>query len=143
MPDTTFTITELAREFGLTTRAIRFYEDQGLLYPQRVGRSRVYTNRDRVRLKLTLRGKRLGLSLSEIRELIDMYDAAKGDRGQLERFIEVLQKRRSALEQQREDIEAVLGEIASFEQQCHELLKRKRSTPPKKRAGKRDSEATI
>ncbi|NIO40142.1 MAG: MerR family transcriptional regulator, partial [Burkholderiales bacterium] len=109
MADSTFTITDLAQEFGLTTRAIRFYEDQGLLHPNRVGRSRVYANRDRVRLKLTLRGKRLGLSLSEIRELLDMYDAAKGDRGQLERFLEVLQRRRSALEQQREDIEAVLG----------------------------------
>ena len=143
MPDSTFTITELAREFGLTTRAIRFYEDQGLLHPQRVGKSRVYTNRDRVRLKLTLRGKRLGLSLSEIRELIDMYDAAKGDRGQLERFLEVLQTRRSALEQQREDIEAVLGEIASFERKCRELLKGKRGNPPKKRAAKRDSQASI
>ena len=143
MADTTFTITELAREFGLTTRAIRFYEDQGLLYPQRVGRSRIYANRDRVRLKLTLRGKRLGLSLSEIRELIDMYDAAKGDRGQLERFLEVLQNRRSALEQQREDIEAVLGEIASFEQQCHDLLKTKGGNPAKKRTRKKGSEAII
>ncbi|UCD69240.1 MAG: MerR family DNA-binding transcriptional regulator [Betaproteobacteria bacterium] len=143
MAHITFTITDLAREFGLTTRAIRFYEDQGLLYPRRVGRSRVYTNRDRVRLKLTLRGKRLGLSLSEIRELLDMYDAAKGGRGQLERFLEVLQKRRSALEQQREDIEAVLGEISSFEQQCHALLQKKRGASLNKPAGKRDSEATV
>ncbi len=96
----TYTITELAQEFGLTTRAIRFYEDQGLLSPQRAGRTRIYANRDRVRLKLTVRGKRLGLSLSEIRELIDMYDAAKGDQSQLERFLEVLDKRRGALEQQ-------------------------------------------
>ncbi|UCH47473.1 MAG: MerR family DNA-binding transcriptional regulator [Betaproteobacteria bacterium] len=143
MADITFTITDLAREFGLTTRAIRFYEDQGLLHPQRVGRSRVYANRDRVRLKLTLRGKRLGLSLSEIRELLDMYDAAKGGRGQLERFLEVLQKRRSALEQQREDIEAVLGEILSFEKQCHELLQKKREASAKKQTGNRDSEATV
>ena len=142
MADITFTITDLAREFGLTTRAIRFYEDQGLLHPRRVRRSRVYTNRDRVRLKLTLRGKRLGLSLSEIGELLDMYDAAKGGRGQLERFLEVLQKRRSALEQQREDIEAVLSEISSFEQQCHELLSKKRGAP-KGRAGNRDSEVTA
>jgi DNA-binding transcriptional MerR regulator len=129
MADITFTITDLAREFGLTTRAIRFYE--------------VYTNRDRVRLKLTLRGKRLGLSLSEIRELLDMYDAAKGGRGQIERFLEVLQKRRSALEQQREDIEAVLGEISSFEQQCHELLQKKRAASSKKRTGNRDPEIAI
>jgi len=125
MGDTTFTITDLAREFALTTRAIRFYEDQGLLAPRRVGRNRVYTNRDRVRLKLTLRGKRLGLSLSEIRELIDMYDVEQGDREQLERFLQILHKRRSALEQQREDIEAVLGEIATFERQCRESLVQK------------------
>ena len=126
MSEITYTITDLAREFGLTTRAIRFYEDQGLLSPQRAGRSRIYGNRDRARLKLTLRGKRLGLSLSEIRELIDMYDAATGDQAQLERFIEVLEKRRGALEQQREDIEAVLEEITSFEQQCRELLGQQR-----------------
>lgn len=142
MADITFTITDLAREFDLTTRAIRFYEDQGLLRPQRLGRNRVYTNRDRVRLKLTLRGKRLGLSLSEIRELLDMYDAAKGGRGQLERFLEVLQKRRSALEQQREDIEAVLGEVSRFEQQCRELLEKKRGAS-KKRTGNKNSEVTI
>jgi DNA-binding transcriptional MerR regulator len=130
MSEITYTITDLAREFGLTTRAIRFYEDQGLLSPQRAGRSRIYGNRDRVRLKLTLRGKRLGLSLSEIRELIDMYDAATGDRVQLERFIEVLEKRRGALEQQREDIEAVLEEITSFEQQCRELLGQQRRDHP-------------
>ena len=142
MAENTFTITDLAREFGLTTRAIRFYEDQGLLHPERIGRNRVYANRDRVRLKLTLRGKRLGLSLSDIRELIDMYGAAKGDRDQLERFLQVLQKRRDALEQQREDIEAVLGEIATFEQQCRDLLGKQRGTGPRKRAGKRDP-ATV
>ncbi len=142
MADITFTITDLAREFDLTTRAIRFYEDQGLLRPQRLGRNRVYTNRDRVRLKLTLRGKRLGLSLSEIRELLDMYGAAKGGRGQLERFLEVLQKRRSALEQQREDIEAVLGEVSRFEQQCRELLEKKRGAS-KKRISNKNSEVTL
>jgi len=122
MGDATYTITELAHEFGLTTRAIRFYEDHGLLAPARVGRNRVYGNRDRVRLKLTLRGKRLGLSLSEIRELIDLYDAAKDERVQVERLQQVLQKRRSILEQQREDIEAVLGEIAALEKQCGDFL---------------------
>ena len=122
MGDATYTITELAHEFGLTTRAIRFYEDHGLLAPARVGRNRIYGNRDRVRLKLTLRGKRLGLSLSEIRELIDLYDAAKDERVQVERLQQVLQKRRSILEQQREDIEAVLGEIAALEKQCGDFL---------------------
>ena len=111
MADTTYTITELAREFGLTTRAIRFYEDHGLIAPTRAGRNRVYGSRDKVRLKLTLRGKRLGLSLSEIRELIDIYDAAKDERAQVERLQQVLHKRRCILEQQREDIEAVLVKL--------------------------------
>jgi DNA-binding transcriptional MerR regulator len=139
MTDATYTITELAREFGLTTRAIRFYEDHGLIAPVRVGRSRVYGNRDKVRLKLTLRGKRLGLSLSEIRELIDMYDAAKDERAQVERLHEVLQKRRGVLEQQREDIEVMLGEIAAFERQCNDFLEGTAKAPPRvrKSAGKR------
>ena len=129
MADSTYTITELAREFGLTTRAIRFYEDHGLIAPTRAGRNRVYGNRDKVRLKLTLRGKRLGLSLSEIRELIDLYDAAKDERAQVERLQQVLQKRRSILEQQREDIEVVLGEIAAFEEQCRAFLEGKVESP--------------
>ena len=139
MTDATYTITELAREFGLTTRAIRFYEDHGLIAPVRVGRSRVYGNRDKVRLKLTLRGKRLGLSLSEIRELIDMYDAAKDERAQVERLHEVLQKRRGVLEQQREDIEVMLGEIAAFERQCNDFLEGTAKALPRvpKSAGKR------
>lgn len=122
MADTTYTITQLAREFGLTTRAIRFYEDHGLIAPTRAGRNRVYANRDKVRLKLTLRGKRLGLSLSEIRELIDMYDAAKDEHAQVGRLQQVLRKRRGILEQQREDIEVMLGEIAAFEEQCRIFL---------------------
>lgn len=132
MPDTTFTITDLAREFGITTRAIRFYEDQGLLAPTRVGRNRVYGNRDRVRLKLTLRGKRLGFALSEIRELIDMYDAAGDEKAQLERFLEVMDRRRAILKQQREDIEAVLSEIGDFERQCRDMLAGRKA---KSRAG--------
>jgi DNA-binding transcriptional MerR regulator len=122
MLEATYTITDLAREFGLTTRAIRFYEDHGLLAPRRAGRNRIYSPRDRVRLKLTLRGKRLGLSLSEIRELIDMYDTTPDEAPQLHRFLEVLEKRRAALEQQREDVQAVLAEIADLEKQCRDLL---------------------
>ncbi len=118
----TYTITELAREFDITPRAIRFYEDQGLLTPSRAGRARVYTKADRTRLKLTLRGKRLGLSLAEIRELIDMYGGVRNSVPQLERFVKVLTARRAALEQQRLDIEAVLLEIDMLEQQCHALL---------------------
>jgi DNA-binding transcriptional MerR regulator len=121
MTKPTHTITELAREFDLTPRAIRYYEDQGLIAPERMGQQRIYGKRDRTRLKLTLRGKRLGLSLAEIRELIDMYDSAP-ESTQLERLIEVLADRRARLEQQREDIEAVLTEIAAIERQCRNAL---------------------
>ena len=118
----TFTITELAREFDVTPRAIRYYEDQGLFCSKRAGKTRIYTKRDRTRLKLTLRGRRLGLSLAEIRELIDMYDVGRDQRTQLSKFLAVLARQRSALERQREDIEAVLEEIAALEQRAHELL---------------------
>ena len=131
MTEPTYTITELAREFDLTPRAIRYYEDQGLIAPQRAGVQRVYGKRDRTRLKLTLRGRRIGLSLAEIRELIDMYDTAP-ESTQLARLVEVLAERRARLEQQREDIDAVLEEIDTIGQQCRNLLeaqttKRKRS----------------
>lgn len=118
----TYTITELAREFAVTHRAIRYYEDQGLLSPDRVGSARVYSKRDRTRLKLMLRGKRLGLSLAEIRELIALYTPAQGLTPQTERFLAALAQRKAALEQQREDIDAVLAEITSYERQCHDLL---------------------
>jgi DNA-binding transcriptional MerR regulator len=119
--ETTYSIAELAREFDLTPRAIRYYEDQGLIAPARAGVQRIYDKRDRTRLKLTLRGKRLGLSLAEIRELIDMYDTAP-ESSQLARLLEVLERQRAKLQQQREDIEAVLGELDAFENQCRELL---------------------
>lgn len=118
----TYTITELAAEFDITARAIRFYEDVGLLMPQRAGRNRVYSLRDRTRLKLTLRGKRLGLSLSEIKQLVDLYDSPSDTVPQLQAFLEVLQQHRSLLEQQREDIEITLAEIAQHETRCRSLL---------------------
>ena len=118
----TYTITELAAEFDVTARAIRFYEDVGLLTPGRSGRNRVYTHRDRTRLKLTLRGKRLGLTLSEIKQLVDMYEAGSDQAPQLRAFIEVLGAHRRALEQQREDIEVTLAEIAQHEERCRKLL---------------------
>ena len=121
-------IGELAREFDVTPRAIRFYEAEGLLAPRRDGQRRIYAARDRTRLKLTLRGKRLGLTLGEIRELIDMYDAGRDERPQLERFLAILAQHRDALEQQREDIEAQLLEIAAFEKRVRQKLgPRKRS----------------
>lgn len=126
MTEPTYSITELAREFELTPRAIRYYEDQGLITPDRVGVQRVYSKRDRTRLLLTLRGKRLGLSLAEIRELIDMYDSAP-ESSQLTRLLEVLAQQRARLEQQREDIAAVLGEVDAFERQCQVLLDDKKA----------------
>ena len=118
----TYTITELAREFDITARAIRFYEDQGLLTPARAGRMRVYSRADRTRLKLALRGKRLGLSLAEIRQILDMYGGAN-NAPQLQRFLKLLAERRAALAQQLEDIEVVLGEIDHLERQCAKLLR--------------------
>jgi len=122
-----YSITELAREFDITPRAIRFYEDQGILAPERSGASgltRVYSPRDRTRLKLTLRGKRLGLSLLQVRELIDMYESPKDATAQARRFLAVLAQHRAALEQQREDIQVTLAEIAQHEAECRRLLGR-------------------
>jgi len=121
-----FSISELAREFDVTPRAIRFYEDQGLLAPRRDGQRRIYTPRDRTRLKLTLRGKRLGLTLAEIRELIDMYEPGRDERPQLERFRQVLEAHRKSLLQQRADIQAQLAEIDTFEKRVRKQLGRGR-----------------
>ena len=130
----TFTITDLAREFDVTPRAIRFYEDQGLLAPTRAGaggRTRVYSQRDRTRLKLTLRGKRLGLSLSEVRELVDMYESPSDTVPQLERFLQVLDGHRRTLERQLDDLRVTLDEIAAHEARCRALLERSaRSAAP-------------
>jgi DNA-binding transcriptional MerR regulator len=118
-----FSISELATEFDVTPRAIRFYEDHGLLAPKRAGQRRIYSPRDRTRLKLTLRGKRLGLTLSEIRELIDMYEPGRDERPQLARFLAVLEEHKSTLLQQRGDIEAQLTELAAFEKKIRKQLK--------------------
>jgi DNA-binding transcriptional MerR regulator len=117
-----FSIGELAREFDVTPRAIRFYEAEGLLAPRREGQRRIYTPRERTRLKLTLRGKRLGLTLSEIRDLIDMYEPGRDERAQLERFLAVLETHKAALERQREDVAAQLAEIAAFEKKVRKQL---------------------
>jgi len=119
----TWTISELAREFDVTPRTIRFYEDQGIVSPGRDGRQRVYGTRERTRLKLALRGKRLGLQLSEIRTLIDMYDSPRDTLPQLEHYREVLAAHRQTLEQQRRDIEDALAEITQQEAQCAALLR--------------------
>lgn len=130
----TYTISELAKEFDVTTRTIRFYEDQGLLSPSRDGASRVFSNRDRVRLKLALRGKRLGCSLAEIRELFELYDTTRDEKKQMEEFLSRLDRRRAHLEQQREDIEVMLNEINFFANQCRRLLKSQAETTDSKEA---------
>ena len=121
----TFAISDLAREFDITPRTIRFWEDQGILAPQREGSKRIFTRRDRARLKMALRDKRLGLSLAEIKDLIGMYSSTEDETPQLLECLRVMEKRRLALEQQREDIEAMLTEIAQFETQCQQELTRR------------------
>ena len=118
----TYSIGELAREFDLTTRAIRFYEDWGLLAPGRRGRERVYSQRDRTRLKLTLRGKRLGLTLAEVKGLVDMYETPRDTGPQLKRFLAVLGVHRGQLEQQLADLEATLAEVRAQEREARRLL---------------------
>ena len=120
----TFTISELAREFDLTTRAIRFYEDSGLLQPARSGRNRVYSARDRTRLKLTLRGKRLGLTLAEVKELVDMYESPRDTQPQLNKFLRVLATHREQLEQRLIDLHATLDEVRAQEKEARRLLAR-------------------
>ncbi|MDE2442182.1 MAG: MerR family DNA-binding transcriptional regulator [Betaproteobacteria bacterium] len=125
---TTFGISDLAREFGITPRTIRFWEDQGILSPQREGNKRVFARRDRARLKMALRGKRLGLSLAEIKDLIGMYESTEDETPQLLECLRIMEKRRVALVQQREDIEAMLSEIGQFESLCQEELRRRGAT---------------
>ncbi|GMU71921.1 MAG: hypothetical protein AMXMBFR42_13800 [Burkholderiales bacterium] len=150
--EASYSISELAAEFALTTRAIRFYEDEGLLAPRRQRQARIYGERERTRIKLILRGKRLGLSLIEIREILDLHDAREGDRRQLLRFLEALDHRRAQLEVQRADIEALLSEIGSIERDCRRRLReataeRAATTSPRPargpsaaRAGSRESD---
>jgi DNA-binding transcriptional MerR regulator len=127
----TYTIGELAREFDLTTRAIRFYEDCGLITPQRSGRNRVYTQRDRTRLKLTLRGKRLGLTLAEVKELVDMYESPRDTQAQLRKFLVVLASHREQLEQQMADLHVTLDEVRSHEKEASRLLETGKRTATK------------
>ena len=121
----TYSISDLAQEFDLTTRAMRFYEDMGLLQPTRGGpggRNRVYSGRDRTRLKLTLRAKRLGLSLSEAREIIDMYDSPRDTGPQLKKFLDVLAQHRTQVEEQMADLQANLDEIKAHQREARALL---------------------
>lgn len=139
-PRDSFGIAALAREFDITPRAIRFYEDQGILQPRRTGTSgltRVYSARDRTRLKLLLRGKRLGLTLLQVRELIDMYESPKDAAAQAKSFLAVLAQHRAALEQQREDIAVTLAEIARHEAECRRLLEPPPAAPARRPRSRR------
>ena len=121
----TFTIGELAREFGITTRTIRFYEDKKLIAPRREGQRRIYGPRDRVRLKLIMRGKRLGFSLEEVREMVDLYDEDPTEVAQLELFLRKIDERHVQLAQQQKDIAASLEELEARKTQCARLLEEK------------------
>jgi len=118
----TWTITELAEEFGITLRAIRHYEDVGLISPERRGTSRVFHARDRIRLQLILRGRRLGFSLPEIRTIVNMYDEQPGESGQLHYLLEQIAVRRTELERLRRDIDETMVELNRVEARCHEDL---------------------
>ena len=145
-PQTTYTISDLAREFDLTTRAIRFYEDMGLLQPARSGpggRNRVYSARDRTRLKLTLRAKRLGLSLTEARDIIDMYDSPRDTGAQLQKFLLVLAEHQKQLEAQMTDLQANLDELKEHQREARALLasSRKKSDATRRVAKEAESHA--
>jgi DNA-binding transcriptional MerR regulator len=141
---TTYTISDLAREFDLTTRAIRFYEDLGLLQPERSGpggRSRIYSGRDRTRLKLTLRAKRLGLSLTEAKDIIDLYDSPRDTGLQLQKFLDVLAAHRKQIEEQMADLQANLDEIKVHQREARALLGRAAAPAPAKTAAKKTTTA--
>ncbi len=127
-PADTWSIAELAAEYDVTLRTIRFYEDRGLLTPERRGTVRVYHPRDKVRLGLILRGKRLGFSLDEIATIVDMYDAEPGEEGQLVYLLDQITTRRADLEQRRQDIEETLHELAEVEARCQADLQALRVT---------------
>jgi DNA-binding transcriptional MerR regulator len=129
-----YRISDLARELGVTTRTLRHYEEQGLVRPARDGTQRLFSGRDRVRLKLALRGKGLGFTLQELKELFDLYDALN-EHAQLEAFLAKLEARRSRLEHQRREIDAMMREIDFFAAQSRRLLKRKPPAEPRPRAG--------
>lgn len=128
MTEKTYGIAELAKEFGVTTRTVRFYEDKGLISPTREGQRRIYSPRDHVRLRLIMRGKRLGLSLDEIAELMDLYDSDPSEITQLKQFIDVIRERKTVLEGQKKDIEDSLSEMNRIERQCVLLLTQKQSS---------------
>ncbi len=129
VPEETFTISELAAEFEITSRSIRFYEDKGLLQPRRAGLNRIYSRRDRARLNIILRGKRLGFSLAEIKEMFALYQVGDGRVEQLKFTHERLLDRLRALARQRQDIDTVTGEIEDIRRQVEQMLAEKGIKP--------------
>ncbi len=119
----TYGIAELAREFEVTARTIRHYEAEGLIAPSRDGQRRIYRPRDRTRLRLIIRGRRLGFSLAEVREIVDLYDAPRGEIGQLELLLEKIARRKAVLEAKRRDIEATLDDLDRVSVNCCKHLK--------------------
>jgi len=119
-----FSIRDLADEFDITTRTIRFYEDKGLMTPTRAGQRRIYSKRDRARLKLILRGKRLGFSLDEIQHLVDLYETPDDERPQLEKYLETLSRHKQTLLLQKQDLEKTLEELTQAEADCRAQIQR-------------------
>lgn len=122
MPLTTFTIGELSKHFDITPRSIRFYEEQELLLPERQGQARIYHKKDKVRLKLILRGKRLGFSLAEIKRLFSLYDTNPNSAAQLETMLTLTKTKRAILEQQLNDIQMLMNELDDVEARCQDEL---------------------
>ncbi len=124
MGEARYTISELAREFGVTTRTIRFYEEKGLIHPLRQGQNRIYTSADRVRIKLILRGKRIGMSLQECADVIDMYDPDHNNAEQLHSLLGTIEEKRKALLQQKQDIDDMLAGLDEVQSLCLDALAR-------------------
>lgn len=122
MSEQTYSIGELSKEFDITPRSIRFYEEQGLLSPERAGQSRIYNKKDRVRLKLILRGKRLGFSLAETKTLFELYDSHQSSKAQLEEMLRMTHEKRAIMKQQMEDIQMLMNELNDVELRCKEEL---------------------
>ena len=130
MAQQTYTISELAKEFGVTTRTIRFYEEKGYVHPSREGNKRLFSAADRVRIQLILRGKRIGLSLRECVEVIDMYDPKHNNVDQLHSLKATVKERRALLEQQQTDIADMLQGLDDIETMCEQALTDARQTEP-------------
>jgi len=122
-----YKISDLAKEFDITTRSIRFYEDEGLIQPERKGSMRIYNRRDKTRLKLILRGKRLGFSLAEIRELFELYDTHQGET-QLTEMLKIIDEKEALLKRQMEDIESMLGDLKIARERCEQALETRKAS---------------